>query len=151
MQTVCRTLLLIAWALWFGGVMGLFLSVQVLFHQTERTVFLASAPHLFIAFERYQLILAAIALLLTFAWRMLSLGPSLTLLFVLFAIATIGAVTETALITPRIEALRMQGSTHSPQFLRMHGLSMCVYMLVAITLLIAGLIQSRHSTKAPPV
>jgi hypothetical protein len=151
MQTVCRTLLLITWALWFGGVMGLFLSVQVLFHQTERAVFLASAPHLFTAFERYQLILAAIALVVTFAWRMLTPSPRLTLVFVLFAIATIGAVTETTLITPRIEALRIEGATHSPQFLRMHGLSMCVYMLVAITLFIAGLIQSFHSARGPLV
>jgi hypothetical protein len=66
----------------------------------------------------------------------------LTTLFALFAIATIGAVVETTLITPRLETLRLQEATQTPQFMRLHGLSMCVYMAVEITLLIAGIIQS---------
>jgi hypothetical protein len=142
MQSFLRATILFIWALWFGGVMGLFLSVQVLFHQTDRPIFLASAPRLFIAFERYQLILAAISLLATFTWRLIAPVRRLTTLFVLFAVATIGAVTETTEMTPRIEALRIEGLTHTPEFLRLHGLSVAVYMAVAITLLVAGVAQS---------
>ncbi len=149
MQTFLRTVLLLAWALWFGGVMGLFLSVQVLFHQTERPIFLESAPKLFIAFERYQLFLAAATLLTTFAYRLIAPARRLTALFVLFAIATLGAVVETTQITPRIEAMRIAGQTHTPEFLRMHGVSMAVYMLVAITLLIGGVLQSLRLAGEP--
>jgi hypothetical protein len=142
MRALCKTLLLITWALWFGGVMGLFLSVQVLFHQTDRAVFLASAPRLFIAFERYQLMLAATSLLLTCGWQLISPFPRFRTLFTLVTSAALGAVVETTLITPRIEALRIQGASHTPEFMRLHGLSMCVYMAVAITLLIAGVVLS---------
>jgi len=142
MQTSLRVTLLLTWALWFGGVMGLFLSVEVLFDQTDREVFLESAPRLFLAFEKYQLVLAAIAVLSTFAWRMILPLRRLTALCVLFAIATIGAVAETTLITPRLEAMRIQGVTHTPEFMRLHGMSMMVYVMVAITLLAAGVVQS---------
>jgi hypothetical protein len=148
MRALCKTLLLVAWALWFGGVMGLFLSVQVLFHQTERAVFLASAPRLFIAFERYQLILAATAVVLTVALRLIGKIRRWASLLVLFVVASVGAVIETTLITPRIEALRIAGETHTPQFMRLHGLSMCVYMLVAIALLVAGIVQAMERNSA---
>ena len=142
MSTFLRIGTTVIWALWFGGVMGLFLSVQVLFHQTDRSVFLASAPRLFIAFEQYQLVLAALALLLTFSRRIVAPAPGLGSLLILFAIAAIGAIVEHAVITPRIEEMRIAGQTHTPHFLKLHGLSMCVYLAVAITLFVAGIVQS---------
>ena len=142
MQCLLRVLTSLVWALWFGGVMGLFLSVQILFHQTDRSVFLESAPRLFIAFERYQLVLAATSLVFAFARRVMAPKPGLTALCVLFVIAAAGAIVERTLITPRIEAMRILGQTHTPQFMRLHGLSMCVYMTVAIILLLAGVVQS---------
>jgi hypothetical protein len=148
MQNFLRLISLLIWALWFGGVMGLFLSVQILFHQTDRAVFLIAAPHLFIAFEQYQLILATIAVVLTFARRVISPAPWLTTLLVLFVLATAGAVVERTLITPRIEAMRILGQTHTPEFMKIHGLSMCVYMTVAIILLVAGLVQSLRPKQA---
>jgi hypothetical protein len=138
MTAAVKAVLLIVWALWLGGVMGLFLSVQTLFHQTDRAVFLASAPRLFIAFERYQFILAAVALVSC----MIGKPPRLAALIGLFGFATVGAVIETASITPRIENLRILGQTHTPEFLRLHGLSMCIYMAIAIALLLAGIVQS---------
>jgi hypothetical protein len=154
MSTFLRIATTVIWALWFGGVMGLFLSVQVLFHQTDRAIFLASAPHLFIAFEQYQLVLATLALLLTFSRRLVSPAPGLGALLILFAIGTIGAIVEHTVITPRIEEMRIAGQTHTPHFLKLHGLSMCVYMAVAIALLIAGIVQSlapKHIDAGVPV
>jgi hypothetical protein len=148
MHSLLRCTTLIIWSLWFGGIMGLFLSVQVLFHQTDRPIFLASAPKLFIAFERYQLFLAVAAVLLAFIRRLISPLSHLTALCILFSLATIGAIIEPTLITPRIEALRIQGATHTPEFLRLHGLSMCVYVTVAILLLVAGIVQAT-SEKSP--
>jgi hypothetical protein len=149
MITLLKILIQITWALWFGGVMGLFLSVQVLFHQTDRAVFLASAPRLFLAFEKYQILLAVTSLVLTLTWCATARTRRLTWLLTLFAIAALGAVVEATTITPRIEALRIAGETHTPQFLRLHGLSMCVYMGVAITLLAAGILQALDSAAKP--
>jgi hypothetical protein len=101
-------------------------------------VFLESAPRLFIAFERYQLVLAVVALVSCLIAR----PPRLAALIGLFGFATVLAVIETAMITPRIEGLRILGETHTPEFLRLHGLSMCVYMAIAIALLLAGVVQS---------
>jgi hypothetical protein len=142
MRIFLRCLLYIVWALWFGGVMGLFLSVQVLFHQTERAVFLDSAPKLFIAFEKYQIALAILGLLTAMVWRGIEARRALTVVLVLLGLATVGAVVEMTQITPRIESMRLAGQTHTPRFMQMHGISMMVYMSVAITLLIAGILQA---------
>jgi hypothetical protein len=50
--------------------------------------------------------------------------------------------------------MRIAGQTHTPHFLKLHGLSMCVYMAVAIALLIAGIVQSlapKHIDAGVPV
>jgi hypothetical protein len=138
-SAVCRTLVHICWALWFGGLMALFIFVQVLFHQTPEDNFLISAPKLFFAFEKYQLCLAGLVILGAIVWRAVSATPRLLTVLLLFLIASVGAILETALITPKIDAMRQAGQTHTPEFMRIHGLSMLVYMSMEIVLMIAGI------------
>jgi len=54
-------LTLVAWALWLGGLITLFLCVGTMFSH-NRSLAADMAPQLFVNFERYQLILAAAAL-----------------------------------------------------------------------------------------
>lgn len=128
------------WGLWFGGVVLLFVAVQSLFNtfQDRRDVFAEGAAGIFRWFNRYQLALAAAALLATFAWRLVGAPRLKAALFTLFGVATVAACAAGAWIAPKIQALHAQGLDQSPQFKQIHGLSMAVYLAEAVALLIAG-------------
>jgi hypothetical protein len=127
------------WALWFGGIIALFIFVQTLFADVPRETFIQTAPHLFFAFERYQLVLAAIALTLTVLWRIAGSSRATTV-FTLLAAATLLAALNTAVITPRIERLRIAGQTQTLQFKKSHGLSMVAYLAESFVLLGVGIV-----------
>jgi hypothetical protein len=129
----------LAWALWFGGLMALFLFVSHLF-RADRATAVVAAPKMFLAFERYQIMLAAVALIASAAWRLSTPRAMLTALFFLFALAASGTIVSATLITPRMEELRKQGESSSPAFRQLHGKSMMVYTSEAALLLIGGLI-----------
>jgi hypothetical protein len=153
MQRLCQFLALIAWSLWLGGLVLLFVVVQTLFATEPRDTFIEVAPRIFLAFERYQLLLAGLALLGTFGWRLANPSLGIGALFTLFAAATVGALASTLLITPRLEDLRLHDQLQSPQFARLHGISMCVYVAQVILLAIAGFVatsQLRPPSLQPP-
>jgi len=139
MKTLLALLVSFVWALWFGGLMTLFLSVLTLFRQRHDLAVNAN-PILFAAFERYQLILAAAALLLTFFWILTRLSRLKTALFILFVLAALCAVISTTWITPRINQLQAQHLTDTPEFRQAHGQSMMTYTAAFALLLLAGLI-----------
>lgn len=134
-------LVALAWALWLGGLIALFLAVQAIFHRSfpgDRHLAGTAAAGIFHVFEKYQLGLAAAALLFTFLWRLQKGAPRLkTLLFMLFGVVTVLAVVETLAIAPKIDALRLEGMTSGDDFKRLHGISMMVYAGEAL-LLLAG-------------
>jgi hypothetical protein len=140
MQRVVSCLVAIVWGLWLGGLGTLFLAVGALFNTLEdRRVAGTGASGVFRLFERYQLILAAAGLVLILAWRVLGGAPRLkTGLFGLFALATLLAVSSTLYITPRIEAMRQEGTTTGQQFKQLHGVSSTLYTCEAALLLIGG-------------
>jgi hypothetical protein len=140
---------LLAWALWFGGLMSLFVFVQVLF-KTDRSVAVKAAPTMFVTFEKCQLALAAIALIATAIWRLRTPRAILTALFALFCIATVAAIVPPIAITPKMEALRLAGESSSPQFKALHGRTMIFYMTAAISLLVVGLLLPRAFSGASP-
>ena len=72
--------------IWFGGSGALFLFVTRLFNQ-DRPTALKAAPILFLVFERYQLLLAAAALVGTVVWRIVGASARVTVLFGLLAAA----------------------------------------------------------------
>ena len=127
----------LAWALWFGGLMTVFVLVNHLF-SVDRATAVVAAPRMFLAFERYQLLLAAVALIATVAWRLTDPRGMLTTLFVFFAIASIGAIINAIIITPKLETLRKAGESSGPAFRALHGRSMATFVLEAIALLLAG-------------
>ncbi len=138
LRKIAAGLVCIAWALWFGGLGSLFLFVTDLFAEDRETA-LKAAPRLFLVFERYQLLLAAAALLGAVAWRVLAKSVRVTALFWMLAIATVPAALGPVLITSRMERLRLAGESSSPQFKKLHGESMIVYCGETIVLLAVGL------------
>jgi hypothetical protein len=151
MQRLLCILVAIAWGLWLGGLIAVFLAVVSLFRFTfpDNTHMAGTAAAgIFHLFERYQLGLAAASLLLTFCWRMMAGSKGLkTTLFALFAAATVLSVAETAYLAPKIDDLRQQGLTESDQFKALHGKSMMVYTGESVILLIGAfvLIPAVHS------
>ena len=140
MRYFISILVSIAWALWFGGLITLFLVVTQLskIFVDRRDIFGQAGSGTFIMFERYQLVVGALALISAFALRLVSPAVVRTALFSVLFLAAVGAVASPLWITPKIEALRIAGETTNPQFKKLHGVSMAVYSADALILLIAG-------------
>jgi hypothetical protein len=150
MLRLSQFIALLAWSLWLGGLVLLFVVVQTLFAIEPRETFIEVAPRIFLAFERYQLLLAGLALLGTFAWRVASPSRAIATVFTLFAAATLGALASSLIITPRLELLRLHDQLQSPQFAQLHGISMLVYTTQVILLAVAGLVVTIQMRPAPP-
>jgi hypothetical protein len=142
MQRILYTAVSIIWSLWFGGLILLFMAVQSLFNAFADRHDLAgqAAQQIFHLFDKYQLSLAGLALVLTFIWRVISPRTGKTTLFTGFALATVGAVVIATIISPKIVILASQGLQQTAQFKKMHGLSMVVYLAETIILLVTGLL-----------
>jgi hypothetical protein len=138
LRKIAASLVCIAWALWLGGLGALFLFVTDLFAK-DRPTALKAAPQMFLVFERYQILLAAAALLGAVAWRILAGSIRVTVLFIMLAAATLPAALSPMLLTSRMELLRQQGRSSSPEFRELHGISMIVYTGQTLILLAAGL------------
>ena len=140
MRYFLSILVAIAWALWFGGLITLFLVVTQLskIFIDRRDIFGQAGSGTFIMFERYQLVVGALALISAFALRLVSPAVVRTAFFSVLILAAVGAVVSPMWITPKIEALRQAGETSSPQFKKLHGVSMMVYSADALILLVAG-------------
>ena len=146
MRRFVTILVSLSWSLWFGGLITLFIAVTSLFRSfsNARPVAGFGAAGIFHAFEKYQLVLAAVLLLSLAAWQIVpswrSAGGGLkTAMFVFIALATLIAVSSTLLITPRIDAMRVGGQTGSPEFARMHGISMVLFLSESAFLFLGGL------------
>ena len=136
MRHVLALVVLLVWGLWFGGLVTLFLMVTHLF-SSDRATAVVAAPKMFFAFERYQMLLAAVALIAAALWRLLHRREVLTILFFLFAIAATGTVLLARLIT-RMDVIRRAGESSGPIFKRLHGQSMTLFTIEAIALFFAG-------------
>jgi predicted membrane channel-forming protein YqfA (hemolysin III family) len=133
-------IVMFAWSLWFGGIVMLFLSVNSLFRTFagDRPTAGLGATGIFQRFEIYQLILAAVAILATVLWRMRACSRAKRWLLMLLLAAAVMGVAITALVTPRIEAMRIAGTTQTLDFARLHGVSMLLYLIETLFLLLAG-------------
>jgi hypothetical protein len=138
LRRIAAGLVCIAWALWFGGLGSLFLFVTRLFAE-DRPIALEAAPRMFLAFERYQLLLAMAALLGAVVWRVLAKSMRVTVLFWMLAVASIPTAIGPMFLTSRMEQLRARGESSSPEFKKLHGESMIVYCAETLVLLAAGL------------
>jgi hypothetical protein len=139
MRNVFSILATLAWALWLGGLVAVFLIPTVLFKR-DHDLAMQANPVIFHFFERYQLILAAAALIFTVLWRAAGGSVLVTAVFVLLALSTISAIAAPLVVTPKLERLTAAGQTRTPQFRRLHGYSMMLYCATGGGLLIAGII-----------
>jgi hypothetical protein len=139
MRHTLRTLFLLSWAFWFGGLMFLFFAVSALFAQGH-AIGTAAAPAVFLCFEKYHLILACISLI---ACAPLTRTPPQRiwrLICVCIAFGCITSLVTSQWLTPRINALHLTGLVNTPEFRRLHGISFAVYLCEATALLVVGLI-----------
>jgi hypothetical protein len=90
--------------------------------------------------NRYQLVLAAIALIASFIWRIQSRRSGVTGLFFCFGLAAFAAIIVTGVIAPHLEAMRIAQQTHTPEFGRLHGISMLLYLGEMVCLIAGGFI-----------
>ena len=150
-----RLAALITWvctALWFGAMMFLLAGVTRLFAEFPKQtsdVAVQAAPCLFATFEKYQLVLALIALVAAFGWYLATRARLVMILFILLALAAAGGAISTNFISAKMHALREAGRSGSPEFMRLHGRSMIVYTCQAALLLVA-VIMLPFAPIAPP-
>jgi uncharacterized membrane protein len=143
MQRILSMLVTLAWALWFGGLLTLFIAVQSLFATfgDQRSIAGSGAAGIFRRFELFQLTLAAAGLLAMLAWRILSGRSKLKVaILALMSLATVCAIVETAFVSRAIDRLRSEGQTQTTEFRKLHGQSMMLYVGEAGLLLVAGLL-----------
>lgn len=142
MRRVLPSLLVIVCSLWLGGLVTLFIVVKSLFvtFDADHTLAGLAASGIFGSFNRYQLVLAAIALVGSFFWRIQSRRGGVTALFFCFGLAAFAAIIVAGIITPHLDAMRLAQKTHTPEFARLHGISMLLYLGEMICLVGAGLL-----------
>jgi glucan phosphoethanolaminetransferase (alkaline phosphatase superfamily) len=138
MQKLFVVLLILSWALWFGGMIVLFIFVMRLFG-TNRNVAVDAAPILFNTFAVYQLIVGMIACasgtLLTLISRR-NTHAAATLLMILSLAA--GLVLRSWTIEMgRLDRGSVAGVS---RFQTLHHNSTRVYTSAAILLMIAGIL-----------
>ena len=153
MHRLLSTLLVLAWGVWFGAIVMVFVTVTSLFRTfaDERTVAGVAAAGVFRSFEMLELVAAPIALVAAIALRRRATGFGASALLVsLLSLTTLGALTARFLITPRIEALRREGvPSSSEQFKILHRSATGVYTSQAFILLGAGLVLPRAIVRRP--
>lgn len=141
MRYFLSVLATLAWALWLGGILALFLFITKLFDglKTDHLpVFDSVAPTIFLTFERYQLVVGGLALVSAFGLRIVAPVKMLTALFIVLALSAAIGLCEPLFITPRIAVLLERGQQDSAEFKKLHGVSMMLYCAEAAALLVAG-------------
>ena len=140
MKRITQIVVVVAVALWLGGLLALFLFVTALF-KTDRSIGMIAAPILFDSFATYQLIVGAVGLVALCWWRALVRSHWVSVMIVLFVISLAGASYVTFSIIPEMESIRDAGhSGDSPRFKSLHGMSMGFYSTQTIALLLAAII-----------
>jgi hypothetical protein len=132
-------LLLLAWGLWIGGQATLVLLIVTLFI-TSKALGAAAGPHVFPVFERYQLILAVVAIVVSTILAMLTRRKLLAVLIGCFIAAGIGGVVSRTLVTPKMVELWRVDRAQSPEFNALHRQSEIIYDAEFLLLLLAGIL-----------
>lgn len=144
MHRLLSTFVVLAWGLWFGAIVMVFVAVTSLFttFADQTAVAGKAAAGIFRRFEVVQLGAAAVALVAAIALRTRARGARVAMGLVgLLLLAAIGAIASTFVLTPRIDALRKQGvPSTSAEFKSLHRASSAVYSSQALLLLAAGVL-----------
>jgi hypothetical protein len=137
MRYVLSVLLTLAWALWFGGQATLVILIMTLFIK-DRPIAVRAGPYLFHVFERYQLVLAGIAILCAIVLWIMTRRRVFSLMLGCFVLAGIGGLISTTMVTHRMEQLWRENQADSPEFASLHQKSRALYNTEFTLLLAAG-------------
>ncbi|MGA2498324.1 MAG: hypothetical protein ABSH20_11320 [Tepidisphaeraceae bacterium] len=142
MRFIWSILLLFAWGLWLGGLVAVFFVVTLLF-AADKTLAVQVGPRVFPPFEKFELILGAVALIACFFLRASTKSGVWTLLVALLVAAVLPAIASPLLVTPRLMQLWSQNLSYNAEFKTLHGYSMMLYSTTTIVLALAGLVLPR--------
>jgi hypothetical protein len=131
--------MLIAWGLWFGANISVFVFGLHFFNAMPKDAARESARAMFQAYGPYELGLAGLTALLSIG--LVALRPSRinVLLVALVVMGLAMVVTQTLGIMQILEKLHEQGNVGTPEWLKWHIKSMKLNGMQAILLLITGL------------
>lgn len=151
MRRLLSAVLVLAWGLWFGAIVMVFVAVTSLFSTfaDQRQVAGAAAAGVFRRFESMEVVAALVALAAAWSLRASSRPrpPVAPLLFLLAA--TAAALYTGFVLTPQIDRLRGDPSQPSSDYFRsLHRLATQIYIVKTSLLLATGLLLPRFL--APP-
>ena len=137
MRYLLQLIVTVAWALWFGATIAVFVFALNLFH-THPSIAGEANSAMFVVFGKYELILALIAI---FAAGMLLVNyptkPVVVLIAWLVFSGAIGMFSALG-FTPRMEILRTQNKQHTDEFKSLHAKSMIAMTTQSGMLLLSG-------------
>lgn len=145
MHRILSTILLLAWGLWFGAIVMVFVTVTSLFSTlADRQVAGAAAAGVFKRFEMIELVAAAVAVVAAFLLRSRPRPKPPVVALLLLIGAAAGALYTGFVLTPEIDTLRGDPQrTASDYFQSLHRLASAVYVVKAALLLATGLFLPR--------
>jgi hypothetical protein len=139
MRYAASILLTLASALWLGVLVALFLFAPAIFQAfgPDRTIAGKATSAMFVRFSQIQLLLAAAALIGAFLAYLHARRPINVALFTLLAIACVGAAAYKMFFIPRMEELRIAAQTATPEWRKLHGMSMMLSTAIGLLVLAA--------------
>lgn len=137
MRHVSKFVLMLFWALWFGGLLTLMLGVMAIFKEfvPDRLTAGRATAAFFRAWGFYELAVAAGALIGAAAARLLAPSRMGTVLFAMLAVAAVLAVATTGVVMPRLETLRVAGEQQTAAFKQLHGIANTLFLARTLVLL----------------
>ncbi len=112
------------------------LTAAPMYFATDRELAPRAASLLFLHLERFQIITAACSVILAGIMAVRPGGTARRVLLAGVLLAALLAAISSQAITPRIEQMRQQGQTQTPEFKRLHGISMS--LLLGELIILAG-------------
>jgi hypothetical protein len=106
--------LLLAWALWLGG-LAMVLTTAPMYFATDRELAPRAASLMFLHFERFQIVVGACGVILAAVLVFRSTGRASKLFLAGLLLTAVLAGISSRVITPRIEHMRQAGQTQVPE------------------------------------
>lgn len=138
MHRIFSALLVLAWGVWFGAIVMVFVTVTSLFatFTEQRSIAGVAAAGIFRRFEMMELGAAAAALVAATLLRSHARPRTAAAVIILLLAAAVGALYTGLVLTPKIDSLR--GERTSESFRSLHALSSAIYVVQACLLLATG-------------
>ena len=138
MKLLLSFITFVAWALWFGGTIAVFVFGWHFQKSLPPAIFHETARELFHSFSKYQLSLAAVSLVTS--GLLLVIYPSKASVLIVACLVLAGGMTVTFSLglMPAMDVLLDEGKRDSTQFRTMHGKSMIALAMQALELLGTG-------------